>query len=332
MVKKDAKQTMENINIKDVKSEDGFSNYLYGMIKIKNNNFGLFNADFFHQPRQIISENKIYSTDKAIKYLIRKYMVEELQRNVFVWRRSKFNIISNKQEIEGNDSEAKEQKKEKGLNEQYFSQKDIFDLISEKLEGKSNNPCEILLSCTDVRLFGCTYTGSSNLALAGPMQISYGIGDCKNKVTKDQIMSYFVTGEGKSKKPTPTLGEQTRTKEAEYTFFFVFNPKTILNTLKSKGVNTINNKNIDEYNSLTTIQDIKDFSESIRFLSLMATQSASKNGFFTSEFKVIKSNIPIQNITYQEDDFTSNSIDLLSDEGLNKLVQNSKTETNSGGE
>lgn len=314
-------EILENINIPNLKDSDFFGNYLYGMIKIKNNNFGLFNADFFHQPRQIISEDKIYSTDKAIKYLIRKYMIEELSRNVFVWRRSKFKTVSTKGESEEKGKDSKKEVKEKGINEDYFSQKQIFDLISKKLGVESKNPCEVLLACSDVRLFGITYTGESNLSFPGPMQISYGIGDCKNKITKDQIMSYFKTGE----KPTPTLGEQTRTKEAEYTFFFVFNPKTILNTLKSKGVKKINEKDIDEYKSFTTIRDIKDFVESVRSLSLMTAQSASKNGFFTSEFKMLKSDTPIGNITYQETDF-KNPIDLLSDNGFKQLIpEDSKT-------
>src|SRR3989338_7212391 len=172
MAKENSTKILENINIPNLKDSKFFENYLYGMIKIKNNNFGLFNADFFHQPRQIISENKIYSTDKAIKYLIRKYMVEELGRNVFVWRRSNFKTVSSNDEGDDSDTEGK---KVKGLNEDYFSQKQIFDLISKKIEGNSSNPCEVLLSCTDVRLFGITYTGNSNLSLAGPMQISYGI-------------------------------------------------------------------------------------------------------------------------------------------------------------
>ena len=93
----------------------------------------------------------------------------------------------------------------------------------------------------------------------------------------------------------------------------------------------INEKDIDEYKSLTTIQDITDFRDSVRFLSLMAAQSASKNGFFTSEFRVIKSDNPIENITYQESDFKEESIDLLSDDGLKKLVPKPKPENKAVG-
>lgn len=71
---------------------NNFNKRVYGLVIIKSENSN-FNADFTGNPRRLPDENgTIYATDKALKYAIRKYWIEDKddngkpKNNVFVWK------------------------------------------------------------------------------------------------------------------------------------------------------------------------------------------------------------------------------------------------------
>ncbi|MGM0641730.1 MAG: type I CRISPR-associated protein Cas7 [Thermotogota bacterium] len=66
-------------------SNNNFSNRCYGLSVIKSENSN-FNSDFTGNPRRLPDENgTIYATDKAFKYAIRRYWIDN-NKDVFVWR------------------------------------------------------------------------------------------------------------------------------------------------------------------------------------------------------------------------------------------------------
>ncbi|MBU0591328.1 type I CRISPR-associated protein Cas7 [Candidatus Micrarchaeota archaeon] len=85
-----------------------------------------FNADFSGMPREL-PDGRIYSTDKALKYCIRKYLHEVTGENVFVWRR--YNADGNPFTLQEN-----------------MARSDL----------KGSNPLEKALNNIDIRLFGAT--------------------------------------------------------------------------------------------------------------------------------------------------------------------------------
>jgi len=95
-----------------------------------------------------------------------------------------------------------------------------------------------MLSCIDVRLFGGTYAGKTNLSIHGPVQITHGVNRYEeNAIYSEQIMSPFRNPGDKSADSTQsTLGSQYKLQEGHYVHHFSVNPHNLdtLTTL-SKG-------------------------------------------------------------------------------------------------
>lgn len=86
-----------------------------------------------------------------------------------------------------------------------------------------------ILSCLDVKLFGATYAGQTNISIHGTCQITHGLNKfVENVIYSEQIMSPFRNPKEKSAESTmTTLGSQSRLQEGHYVHHFSVNPKNI---------------------------------------------------------------------------------------------------------
>lgn len=184
-----------------------FKNRVFGCAIIKSINSN-YNADFSHQPRTL-PDGTVYATDKALKYSIRNYWDKVSNEKVFYF---------------------------KSLTEEMSPR--TLDETLEKLFGKiedanKNNlrlkVLKSILNCIDVRVFGGTYAGKTNISIHGTCQITHGVNRFpENIIYSEQIMSPFRNPSEKNADSTmTTLGTQSKLKEGHYVHHFSVNPKNI---------------------------------------------------------------------------------------------------------
>ncbi len=198
-------------------AEKLFKKFAQGLLIVKASNSS-FNSDFSGLPRRLPDNNgTIYATDKALKYCIRNYLNHQGE-TVFVWRRYK-----------------KEDLSPCSLEQNY---KEVFG--SEHSDAKKET-IKQLLSALDVRLFGATFSvKNSNISLTGTTQISYGINKFDdNLFFNSQILSPYANS-AKPDSKQQTLGNETKTMEAHYTYDFVINPNNLSGVLPPGDSNTSN--------------------------------------------------------------------------------------------
>lgn len=193
-----------------------FNNRVYGAAIIKSINSN-YNADFSGQPRKL-PNGTVYATDKALKYSIRNYWKDALAEKIFY-----FKSLS-------------EEMSPRTLDETYslhfgdFKEKDKTKL---RLEVLGN-----ILKCLDVKLFGGTYAGKTNISIHGTCQITHGLNKfTENVIYSEQIMSPFRnSNEASAESTMTTLGSQSRLQEGHYVHHFSVNPKNIEDdVLRVKG-------------------------------------------------------------------------------------------------
>lgn len=184
-----------------------FSNRVYGCAIIKSVNSN-YNADFSGQPRKL-PNGTVYATDKALKYSIRNYWKKALKERVFYFK------------------SLTETMSPRSLDETYelnFGKFQETDKTKLRLEVLKN-----ILTCLDVRLFGGTYAGKTNISIHGTCQITHGVNRFgENVIYSEQIMSPFRnSNEGSADSTMTTLGTQSRLEEGHYVHHFSLNPKNI---------------------------------------------------------------------------------------------------------
>ncbi|WP_293929170.1 type I CRISPR-associated protein Cas7 [Sphingobacterium sp. UBA6320] len=185
-----------------------FNNRVYGAAIIKSINSN-YNADFSGQPRKL-PNGTVYATDKALKYSIRNFWKNVLSEKIFY-----FKSLS-------------EEMSPRTLDETY-------NLHFGQFKGKDKSPelrLEVMgniLKCLDVKLFGGTYAGKTNISIHGTCQITHGLNKfTENVIYSEQIMSPFKNSNTDSKDSTmTTLGSQSRLQEGHYVHHFSVNPKNI---------------------------------------------------------------------------------------------------------
>jgi len=191
---------------------NNFNNRVFGCAVIKSLNSN-YNADFTHQPRTL-PDGTVYATDKALKYTVRNYLKKAYpDEKVFY-----FKTLSSEMQP-------------RTLDETY---EDNFAKYPE-VKGKDaeaqlrKTVLKNLLSCIDVRLFGGTYAGKTNLSIHGPVQITHGIDQYrKGQIYSEQIMSPFRNpGEKNVDSTMTTLGTQSKLSEGHYVHGFSINPHNI---------------------------------------------------------------------------------------------------------
>jgi len=183
-----------------------YDKYACGVFIVRADNAN-FNADFSHMPREL-PDGRIYATDKALKYCIRKYIHDiEGAEKVFAWRRFK---IGKKEKLEPLELEG---------NIEYLSKKEAKEVQLKEM-------VELALTKDDVRLFGATLAVSDkNISITGPCQITYGVNAFEAGLAyTSPILSPYSSKEGKDKS---TIGSESRATELHYAYDFNINPNNL---------------------------------------------------------------------------------------------------------
>lgn len=201
------------------------------VIKAINSNY---NADFSGQPRTLPS-GVVYATDKALKYSCKNYIRTVYPtEKVFYFKslNENMNPIS--------------------LNECY---KKYFADFPKKEKGKDSSVkkevARNLLSCIDVRLFGATFAGETNISLHGPVQFNHGVNIwSENNIYSEQIISPFSNKDDDpdAEKGMTTIGRQSKLEEGHYLHHFSVNPQNLRDmvALAGEGAQSLNDEDIDK--------------------------------------------------------------------------------------
>ncbi|PID58177.1 MAG: CRISPR-associated protein [Ignavibacteriae bacterium] len=237
-----------------------FKNRVYGAVILKSINSN-FNADFTHHPRTL-PDGVVYSTDKALKYTIKDYFrkINNKQKLFYIKR---FNNNLNPLTLDETYVE---------LFGDFPENKNTKD---DKEEIMKKEVLRNLLTCLDVRLFGATFAGKTNISLHGPVQINHGINKFpENDIYTEDILSPFRNPgkEGANEKGMSTIGNQTNLKEGYYVFHFSINPK---NT--EEFYEMLNTKKNDNEKMFLSDNDIKLFKNALN-KSVTVLDSSRKIG------------------------------------------------------
>ncbi|MCC5943857.1 MAG: type I CRISPR-associated protein Cas7 [Bernardetiaceae bacterium] len=185
-----------------------FKKRVFGCAVIKSINSN-YNADFSHQPR-MLPNGTVYATDKVLKYSVRNYWKKVMEEDVFYFKTltDEMSPRTLDQTYENHFGTGSLNKTNKNLR---------FDVLSN------------LLSRLDVRLFGGTYAGATNISIHGTCQITHGLNRfAENVIYSEQIMSPFRNpGEKNLDSTMTTLGNQSKLQEGHYVHHFSVNPKNI---------------------------------------------------------------------------------------------------------
>lgn len=200
-----------------------FKNRVFGCAIVKAINAN-YNADFTHQPRTL-PDGTIYATDKAFKYSIRHYLHNHYTDDkIFYYKRLKENLNPRTLDetyhaLFGDYPKMKVEKKKKGGDTKEDEALDKQALLKN------------LLKCLDIRLFGATYAGETNISIHGPAQINHAMNRfTSGEIYSEQIMSPFRNPEkeGKEEKEASTLGQQSKLREGHYVHHFSVNPQNLM--------------------------------------------------------------------------------------------------------
>lgn len=214
-----------------------FKKRVYGcaIVKAINSNY---NADFSGQPRTL-PDGIVYATDKAFKYSIKKYLKDAYENaNIFYMKTLNDNLNP------------------RSLDERY---ENLFGPISkEEAKKKKKDVAKNLLSCLDVKLFGATFAGCTNISVHGPVQINHGMNIWKdNYIYTEQITSPFsnkasnkasnTDDDPDTEKSMTTIGRQSRLEEGHYLHHFSINPGNLddISEIVGEGVK-LNDADIDK--------------------------------------------------------------------------------------
>lgn len=217
-----------------------FKNRVFGCVIVKSINSN-YNADFSGQPRTL-PNGVVYATDKALKYAVRHYVrdmysdkSDELKSETKVFYYTRKNATENpltldqtfkfffadfpKKTVVKENKKGKKEGDESG-DETKKKQEPKTEVVIDK-----EKMLKQLMSFWDVRVFGCTYAGETNISVHGSTQPNHGVNIWReNNIFSQQIKSAFANEEGAE---MTTLGRQSRLQEGHYLHHFSVNPKNI---------------------------------------------------------------------------------------------------------
>ena len=209
-----------------------FKNRVFGCVVVKAINSN-YNADFSGQPRTL-PNGKVYATDKALKYLIKNYLREMNEERIFYFKtlNDNLNPIS--------------------LDETYKKYFGDYPKASGKDKGSVKKAiAKNLFSCLDIRLFGATFAGETNISLHGPLQINHGINVWhEDNIYTEQITSPFSNkaDDPDAEKGMTTIGRQSKLEEGHYMHHFSINPQNLRDvaSLVGESAQVLSTKDIEE--------------------------------------------------------------------------------------
>lgn len=202
-----------------------FKNRVYGFSIIKSINSN-YNADFSGQPRRL-PNGTVYATDKTLKYSVRNYWKSALGERVFYFKSLTDDMSP------------------RTLDETYER---YFDKMKSSGSELRKEILSNILTVLDVKLFGGTYAGKTNISIHGTCQITHGLNRFPdNVIYSEQIMSPFRNPSDKNKESTmTTLGSQSKLEEGHYVHHFSVNPKNIEDDVKRVGGEGLTQEDIDK--------------------------------------------------------------------------------------
>ena len=179
---------------------------IYGVIGIKSV-MANWNADFEGNPKSI-SDGKIFGSDKALKYPMKKMWQSEGEKVLYI-------------------KSFKEDEKDKKLRPRSLKERYeyIFGVDDLKKQKESNVVLKNLFTAIDVKNFGATFAEEgNNFGITGAVQIAQGFNKYDDSQTEEQqILSPFRDGT-KDDADQSTLGTKIVSNEAHYTYHFAINP------------------------------------------------------------------------------------------------------------
>lgn len=202
-----------------------FSNRVFGcaIVKATNSNY---NADFSGQPRTL-PNGVVYATDKAFKYTIKNYLKCVYDKEKIFYFKS---LNENMNPISLDETY-----------EKHFGKYPTDTKTIKKTVAKN------LLSCLDVRMFGATYAGKTNISLHGAVQVNHGVNIWpENHIYTEQITAPFSnkSNDPDAEKGMTTIGRQSRLEEGHYLHHFSVNPANIDEMVTLSGGQTLSDDDI----------------------------------------------------------------------------------------
>ncbi len=191
-----------------------FKNRVFGCAIVKAINAN-YNADFSGQPRTL-PKGTVYATDKAFKYTVKNYLKDVYPKEIVFYFKS---LNENMNPISLDETYKK-----------YFKK----DADKDKKEVSKN-----LLSCIDIRLFGATFAGKTNISVHGPVQVNHAVNIwSENHIYNEQITSPFSnkSNDPDAEKGMTTIGRQARLEEGHYLHHFSINPQNLCDITSLAGV------------------------------------------------------------------------------------------------
>ncbi len=227
-----------------------FKNRVFGcaLVKAINSNY---NADFSGQPRTL-PNGVVYATDKAFKYTVKNYLKDNGE-TIFYFKSLNANL---------NPISLDETYKKYFINYPKGTGKEKDKVVKTAV-------AKNLLSCLDIRLFGATFAGETNISIHGTVQVNHGVNIWKeNNIFSEQITSPFSNkaDDPEAERGMTTIGRQSKLEEGHYLHHFSVNP---LN-LKDVATSTDNSQ-------VLSIEDISKLKEAMR-RGVTWYDSASKAG------------------------------------------------------
>ena len=179
---------------------------IYGVIGIKSV-MANWNADFEGNPKSI-SDGKVFGSDKALKYPMKKMWQSEGEKVLYI-------------------KSLKEDEKDKKLRPRSLKERYeyIFGVEDLKKQKESNVVLKNLFDAIDVKNFGATFAEEgNNIGITGAVQIAQGFNKYEDSQTEEQqILSPFRDGT-KDDADQSTLGTKIVSNEAHYVYHFAINP------------------------------------------------------------------------------------------------------------
>lgn len=229
-----------------------FKNRVFGCALVKAINAN-YNADFSGQPRTL-PNGVVYATDKAFKYTVKNYLKDVYTKETIFYFKS---LNANLNPI--------------SLDETYKKHFKDYPKGSGKEKDKvvKTTVAKNLLSCLDIRLFGATFAGETNISIHGTVQVNHGVNIWKeNNIFSEQITSPFSNkaDDPEAEKGMTTIGRQSKLEEGHYLHHFSVNPLNLKDVAASA-----------DNSQILSIDDISKLKEAMR-CCVTWYDSASKAG------------------------------------------------------
>lgn len=188
---------------------------IYGVIGIKSR-MANWNADFTGRPKST-SDGKVFGSDKAFKYPIKKMWENEGEKVLYV--------KSYKADDKGNlQARTLAERFEQLFGKEVKSIKDKKEILKD------------LFSAIDVKNFGATFAMSTdnksnkkdsiNISITGAVQIGQGLNKYEDSAPEIQdILSPFVDATKKDTAQNTSIGKKIVSNEAHYFYPFSVNPE-----------------------------------------------------------------------------------------------------------